>query len=67
MNRLLEELPVIEINPVVLEETHFVNPITVSVKEEGFSTGFLLLVRPEYLFSLRDAIDDYIKKNNIKR
>lgn len=41
--------------------------IIIDVKVGDYSNGILVLDEPEDLFVLRDAINDYIARNNIKK
>lgn len=40
--------------------------IIVEAKAADFSNGYIFLDEPEDLYILRDAIDEYLKRNNIK-
>ncbi|MDE6346667.1 MAG: hypothetical protein K2L55_08360 [Muribaculaceae bacterium] len=40
--------------------------VIVEAKVDDFSNGFIFLDEPGDLYLLRNAIDDYISKNNIK-
>ena len=67
MNRLAEELPVVHIKSTeTYHPSESLNGCIIQVTVCGYSSGFIKLDRTEDLFRLRDAIDSYIRKHDIK-
>lgn len=68
MTRRIEELPVVEISLTqVFDPANVINGsrVEINVELQGDTAGCVALDDPSDLHVLRDAIDRYIKTNNI--
>lgn len=69
MNRKVEELPVVEISCTSIFDPVSITSgerIDINVEVQGDTAGYISLDAPSDLYIIRDAIDAYISKNNIK-
>ncbi|MCI9173286.1 hypothetical protein [uncultured Duncaniella sp.] len=69
MNRNVEELPVVEISSTSIFDPVSITSgerIDINVEVQGDTAGYVSLDDPSDLCILRDAIDAYIRKYNIK-
>ncbi|WP_289769203.1 hypothetical protein [Muribaculum intestinale] len=68
MNRLTPVPEVVVSSNIITDDETGQNlaTILIDVKVNDCSNGFVVLDYPEDLYLLRNAIDDYISRNNIK-